>query len=355
MNTLNGPPEPGDRPSLRDEGVRRLCKRQTWSLREERPFFVGGNDTEYWHTTGSALPGSFNMGLADRTCHETYAELHTLWYNFRPSHVIVNCGETEIVERCPDGVCPGVVDSPYNLRNLMRQLHGDMQLLYTRAHSLGIRVILFTIPPKPGREMYHHLFEYYNDASRELATQRRLWDYQAEHPSLQLIDSYKAFFLMGNPSDLYAPAKEHDTHNTLSPFAYHLYDEWVRGAFRQTLGCVIFTGAACQLQKVGAPVIEVMNTATRVCEGTGRSGIDTAMECMAASALVSGKGDTTFRGREMSEDWPSGCYVCLAGTHGCEVGTWFNQHPQGMKRDRALLYCQHMERVTPPPLPELLR
>lgn len=299
-------------------GARPVCK-QDFSIQTGATLFVGDSDIDYWHTSGTAIPGSYNVGIGGNTCRDVLKEIDFLMQNFQPSSVVLICGENDLASGTPVG-----------------KTFGRWKQVVEKILAQGARVTMLGTKPEADSVNLHTKYQAYDTKIKEYVVKAAS---EGAPAPVVFVDSFKAFTAMGNADSLYDPS-EAPNYLHLGPNGYAHFDRWAQLATTGLFGCMIWEGDACVAQ---APLFVAVAAPANACP-TGYRKLETVEECRAVAGLVRGSLDSpTWQGSEDEAGWPAGCYYCGPSTAGCTTGTWFNGHATGAAKPGARLYCKLLD------------
>mmetsp|Transcript_74487 Transcript_74487/g.231111 ORF Transcript_74487/g.231111 Transcript_74487/m.231111 type:complete len:450 (-) Transcript_74487:89-1438(-) len=297
------------------QGARPLCK-QNFAIQTGQTLFVGDSDIDYWHTSGTAVPGSYNVGIGGNTCNDVQQEIDFLLQSFQPSWVVLICGENDL------SYGTGVSQTFSRWRSIVEKIFAS-----------GAKVAMLGTKPERATQNLHSKYQQYDARIKGYAAADAARGAPAR---LFFVDSFEAFTAMGNPDSLYDPS-EAPEYLHLGPNGYAHFDRWAALAMTNLFGCVIWEGDACKTQ---APSIVAMTASVNECPGGYRK-LTTAQECNAASGLIK-LPSPRFQGSEDVAEWPGGCYYCGDDVAECSAGTWFNSN-SGAAKQGARLLCMRLQ------------
>jgi lysophospholipase L1-like esterase len=305
----------------KDEGAKNkkakpLCK-AGFAIEKGGTVFVGDSDVDYWHTSTKEFPGSYNVGIGGATCKDVLKEIDFILDNFKPTQVILVCGENDM-----DG--PG---DPGATKIFKR-----WKDVVTKVNKNGARLLHMGTKPESGTTELHNDYKKYDAKIKEYAEQLAA-EKANSPPPVVFVDVFKAFKDGGNPNSWYDQSEKPDYLHMGKP-GYAMWDEWAKKAVKNDL-CIVWTGDHCADSKPSGSKWILSETST--CPD-GYQAITTASKCQGAKAVVSSSGNT-WHGVESVNDFPAGCYYCKESSDDCEKGTWFNNHETGRANALAQPYC----------------
>ncbi len=182
--------------------------------------YIGDSDVDYWVSP----PGpSYNVGVGGATCKDVLETVDPMLEYFRPSIVVLVCGENDLLS----------FDS-------VKTISGRRSDIVARANAKNASVVFLGTKDEPSTSRYHTKYGLYDDESREAA--KRACDiekYVSGRPAFTFLDGNAAFKDIGNPETLYAPDQLH-----LSSEGYTLWSEWVATTLADET-CCVWKGHEC--------------------------------------------------------------------------------------------------------------
>lgn len=298
------------------KNVQPLCKAK-FAIEAGGTVFAGDSDVDYWHTSTKEFPGSYNVGIGGATCKDVMKEIDFILKNFKPTQVILVCGENDMKKA---GV-PGA-----------DVIFKRWKEVVTKVNKAGARVLHMGTKPEAGTRELHGDYQEYDAKIKEYAGQLAAKEPNSL-PPVVFVDVYRAFKLGGNPDKWYDQSEKPNYLHMGTP-GYSMWNQWANKALKDD-HCIVWKGASCAVSKPsGSPWILATDSAC----GKGYQTITTASKCRGAKFVESSSGNE-WRGVESDKDFPAGCYHCKANLDDCIEGTWFNKHKTGKANEVAQPYC----------------
>jgi len=293
-----------------------ICK-AGFALEKDGTVFVGDSDVDYWHTSTKEFPGSYNVGIGGATCKDVTKEIDFILDNFKPTQVILVCGENDM-----DG--PGDPGASV--------VFSRWKEVITKINKAGARVLHMGTKPEAGTKELHGDYQRYDAKIREYAAQLAA-DNTNSLPPVVFVDVYRAFKAGGNPDRWYDQDEKPDYLHMGKP-GYRMWNTWAKKALKDDR-CIVWKGASCAVSKPSGSAWIVAKSDT--CPD-GYQAVVSASKCLGAKGVVSSIGNK-WQGIESADNFPAGCYYCKEDADDCEKGTWFNNHKTGKANDVAQPYC----------------
>jgi len=281
-----------------------------------RMVFVGDSDIDYWHTSTKEFPGSYNLGIGGATCKDVVKEIDWILNKFKPSRVVLVCGENDI---------SGGTSAAKTFKR--------WKIIVDKVRGAGARLLGIGTKPEFASKSDHPAHKRYDEKCEEYAVELSKFDVPAP---VVAVNSFRAFVDRGNPDSLYDPSEKPD-YLHMGESGYALWTRWVKDVLRDELGCVIWKGETCEKQ---SPNVIVMSAASNACPD-GYNKINTEVECREATGLVS-LSRNPWHESEDHPDFPAGCYYCGRNVDHCTRGTWFNENADGATWAGARPYCKRI-------------
>jgi len=292
-----------------------VCQ-QGFTVEAGRMVFAGDSDIDYWHTSTKEFPGSYNLGIGGQTCADVVKEIDWILSEFKPSQVVLVCGENDISAGAS-----------------VAKTFKRWKTIVDKIRRAGARLLCIGTKPEVASKADHPKHKSYDKKCEDYAVELSKWDVPAP---VVAVNSFRAFMERGNPDSLYDPDEAPDFLH-MGKRGYALWNRWAKDALRDELGCVIWKGDVCEKQ---SPIVGVMSAASNVCPD-GYKKINTEVECREATGLVSFSYNPWHESEDHS-DFPAGCYYCGKNVDHCPRGTWFNENSAGDTWAGARPYCKRI-------------
>ena len=162
--------------------------------------FMGDSDVEGWKTKDD-FDDSKNVGVGGFTCKDVLDKVDSKLEKHAPTWMVLVCGENDLAYGAS-----------------VKKTFSRFQSVVGRAADRGVRVLYVGTKPEPSTTKLHDAYEAYDEKIRAWARQLAA---TASEPPLVMIDSYRNFEALGNPTSLYKRDKLH-----LSNAGYALWTKW---------------------------------------------------------------------------------------------------------------------------------
>jgi len=213
-----------------EKSARLLCAKDNPDVVDDSTevAFIGDSDIDYWSTTESIIPGSYNYGVGGSTCKNVMKEIDSLLNTVQDLKVIVLvCGENDL----SDG---GKVGKTFK----------RFKMIVKKANNKNVQVIYLGTKPEPSTKSIHGKYRSYDTKINKWAF--TLFDQASNLPTpLTMINVYSVFDTKENKDDLYSKDNLH-----LSEDGYELWQTWLTIAYdeinsSENNSCPVWNNGAC--------------------------------------------------------------------------------------------------------------
>ena len=211
-------------PGSNSEEARLYCVDVEDGFQKGRTLFMGDSDIDYWDTAAGVDAASYNVGVGGYTCRDVLAELSQYLQAFKPSRVVLVCGENDL------GEAAGVSETLQQWTSIIDGIT-----------AAGIPVTFLGTKPEPSTASLHSEYQDYDSLIKAWVNAQQ--EGAEDDASVTFIDVYPAFEALGNPLSLYDDDRLH-----LSSEGYSLWNTWTRMAIDNP-ACVLWQSGECLAEK----------------------------------------------------------------------------------------------------------
>jgi len=197
-----------------------ICAKNLEPLTTGGVLWMGDSDTDYWTTTRTLAPGSYNVAVGGYTCEDLLGDLDAMLAVFLPSVVHITCGENDL----SNGASPTTAFRYF-------------EQVLEKITATGARAIIMGTKDEPSERAIWSKYARYDAKVRALAESLAVTS--SPPAKLSVVDVNAGFKALGNPRSFYADDRLH-----LSAEGYALWDDWSTLALADN-SCVVWLSGTC--------------------------------------------------------------------------------------------------------------